>query len=495
MSYLYHGSSVSGLKRLEPHKSTHGTYVYATPYKELTIVFSGRAGGDMTYSLFRTNNEPWQLVERVPNGFEAMFSNSASIYTIDDSTFKDINTGFSEVVSSEGVDILKEERIENVYQEIIKLEQKGVIKIYHYPDKPHNIPVDDSDLLAKKVEKIKRDNIPLNYAAFEHLLFLHPNLLDKVNEIGKLMDENFKPIAKEDLIGTYEKYIMLQMINPDEEYFLKSGLTSICETYPELASSLEEKSLLFSKSKEEKLEALKNILVKDIKNIPPEIIEGYMSKYKADERSFSEIGKEVLATYRKINVAETLVNKPVNEDVLKNSILLIGPMGAGKTTVGRSLSSELDMPRISLDNKEMLQPLYQQRDKFNSFKEFEFFLTSSVLTGIETPTVIDFGAGHSVYEDPIMFMEIKSLINKFDNVVLLMPSEDKEVSLRKLSELKGIEPNSDKYQTNKHFVEMPCNYELATITEYTNGKTPDEISTEIISHLQTKDLENISHCR
>ena len=90
-------------------------------------------------------------------------------------------------------------------------------------------------------------------------------------------------------------------------------------------------------------------------------------------------------------------------------------------------------------------------------------------------------------------VEVKG--NKFDNVVLLMPSEDKEVSLRKLSELKGIEPNSDKYQTNKHFVEMPCNYELATITEYTNGKTPDEISTEIISHLQTKDLENISHCR
>lgn len=46
MGYLYHGSSVSGLKRLEPHKSTHGTYVYATPYKELTIIFSKRANND-----------------------------------------------------------------------------------------------------------------------------------------------------------------------------------------------------------------------------------------------------------------------------------------------------------------------------------------------------------------------------------------------------------------------------------------------------------------
>ena len=39
MGKLYHGSLERGITRLEPHKSTHGKYVYATPYKELAIIF------------------------------------------------------------------------------------------------------------------------------------------------------------------------------------------------------------------------------------------------------------------------------------------------------------------------------------------------------------------------------------------------------------------------------------------------------------------------
>lgn len=44
MGYLYHGSSENEMKRLESHKSAHGNYVCATPYKELAIIFSGRGG-------------------------------------------------------------------------------------------------------------------------------------------------------------------------------------------------------------------------------------------------------------------------------------------------------------------------------------------------------------------------------------------------------------------------------------------------------------------
>ena len=78
MGYLYHGSSESNIQRLEPRKSTHGTYVYATPYKELAIIFSARAGDDMTYTLYRNEeNGCWNIVERIPEGFNAMFSNSS----------------------------------------------------------------------------------------------------------------------------------------------------------------------------------------------------------------------------------------------------------------------------------------------------------------------------------------------------------------------------------------------------------------------------------
>ena len=76
-----------------------------------------------------------------------MFSNSASIYTVEDTTFQDIHTGFSELVSDQPVRILNEERVENVYEKIKELEQDGLIQLYYYPDRPEKIPEDDSDLI------------------------------------------------------------------------------------------------------------------------------------------------------------------------------------------------------------------------------------------------------------------------------------------------------------------------------------------------------------
>lgn len=79
MGIVYHRSKKHGIKRLEPRKSTHGVYVYATPKKVLALNFSGRCGDDLTYDIghFNTDkNGPWELVENIPGAFEKMFSNS-----------------------------------------------------------------------------------------------------------------------------------------------------------------------------------------------------------------------------------------------------------------------------------------------------------------------------------------------------------------------------------------------------------------------------------
>ena len=99
MGIVYHGSPVVGLKTLTPHQSTHGNDVYATKEKLVALILSGKYGDDMTFSLFRNgHDDPWKLVERIPNGFATMFNNSSSIYTLNDDSFKDIQTGFSEEV-------------------------------------------------------------------------------------------------------------------------------------------------------------------------------------------------------------------------------------------------------------------------------------------------------------------------------------------------------------------------------------------------------------
>ena len=287
MGELYHGSSTRGLTRLEPHKSTHGNYLYATKYKELAIVFSARCGDDCTYALYRNNNEPWTLVERIPEAFNTMFSNSASIYTLDDSTFKDINTGFSELVSNIGVNTISEEYIENVYDKIKELQKNGLIKLYTYPNKPKEIPNDNSDLIDKEIRQNKRENKSITRESFERLILLHPNLMNKINQ--KLIELNIEPFNKNDLINLFEEAILKQAIYPNYEQYLNSIVISISKTYPDLKPIFEQKLQFFNLTKNEQLEILFNRLNEySIKE-----------KYINDERTFSEIGKEILKEIKK----------------------------------------------------------------------------------------------------------------------------------------------------------------------------------------------------
>ena len=176
MGTLYHGSSVSGLKKLEPRKSTHGTYVYATRYEELAVLFMRKCGDDLTYTLYRDNQDgPWKLIERVPNAFKAMYSNESSLYTVPDTTFKDIHTGFSELVSTSEVETLSETRISNVYDKVKELESSGKVEIYRFPNRPNVIPEDDSDLVMNQIKQNERNHKRLTKSSFKRLLLTSLN--------------------------------------------------------------------------------------------------------------------------------------------------------------------------------------------------------------------------------------------------------------------------------------------------------------------------------
>lgn len=296
MSYVYHGSHTSGLKKLIPHKSTHGNYVYATEDKTLPVIFSGVAGDDLVYSLFRENKGSWQLVERVPECFSIIYNTSASVYTLESDSFKDIHTGFTEVVSETAVDVVQEEKIPNVYQELERLEKEGLIQIYHYPKRPESIPKDDLDLLERTIEYTKMNNGSVNKLTFERLLYLHPNLLKKVNET--LSDMGELTYQKEELTDIFEKFIFKQMTNPEKEYFLKSSMLQISTTYPNLTNSLKQKMEIFSKSKEEKVERLITLLSNSLENNPEVFKMQMQSLYLKDPRSLKEISREILEKYQ-----------------------------------------------------------------------------------------------------------------------------------------------------------------------------------------------------
>ena len=285
---LYHGSSEQNLKRLEPHNSTHGNYLYATPYKELAIIFSKNSGSDYTYYLGKINdNEPYKLVERIPGAFEVMFNNSASIYTVSSDTFKDINTGFSELVSEVGVDTLSEEYIPNLYEKIKELEKEGFLKIYTYNNKPNEVPFDNSDLINKEIRQQKRKNKEITSHTFDNLIYYHPYLMEKINNKLKELNINFE-YKKENIVDIFERKVIESELNPKREQFIESAYINISNTYPELKEILNKRKSFITKSKEEKISILLDkFQMKELNE-----------KYKIDKRSFKEIGNEIVKKHK-----------------------------------------------------------------------------------------------------------------------------------------------------------------------------------------------------
>ena len=246
--------------------------------------------------------------------------------------------------------------------------------------------------------------------------------------------------------------------------------------------------------KYEKIVLLVNGISSRFSDIPKELIDRAIEIYRNDNRSYEDIEREIYDFSKKIEYMDQVVSRDVNNDILDNSILLIGPMGTGKSSIANGLHDRLRMPKVSLDDTEFLKSIYKDRDKFDNFKDFEFYLTSTVLTSLPEPVIIDFGAGHSVYENPIVFYEMKKLISRFKNVELILPDENMDKSLAFLSDrLKtrydnGIIPN-DVVSTNKHFLGSSCNYELATDVVYSMGKSNDDVVSDIIENVQSKKIE------
>lgn len=176
MRYVYHGSSVPNLDIIKTNKSTHmRNLVYACASKTISTIFLSKLGNDLYYSLSGDGvNYPVELVERKAGMFKKIFNCSGHIYKLDASNFKSGQTGWSaEYVSDKDEKVLESEYIENVYEELIKLNEEGLIKLYLYPERPNRIPIDNSDLIPKVI-KWKKNGYDVN-----NFYKLYPELKEK----------------------------------------------------------------------------------------------------------------------------------------------------------------------------------------------------------------------------------------------------------------------------------------------------------------------------
>ena len=82
--------------------------------------------------------------------------------------------------------------IENIYDELIKLDKEGLIKLYLYPNRPDYVPIDNSDLIPKdnsdlipKVLRWYKNGFNIN-----NFYNIYPELKDKFIEELEKANEN-----------------------------------------------------------------------------------------------------------------------------------------------------------------------------------------------------------------------------------------------------------------------------------------------------------------
>ena len=179
-------------------------------------------------------------------------------------------------------------------------------------------------------------------------------------------------------------------------------------------------------------------------------------------------------------------------------VILIGPIGAGKSTLGRLVADALGLPQLSMDKvrfnyyreigyDDSIAKQHYATDGFwglyKYWKPFEAYAVERVLTE-HTNCVIDFGAGHSVYEDEALLTRVKQVLAPHPNVILVLPSADLATSLRVLRNrrpsLADMEPD-----INEHFITHASNYELAKFVVYTADRTPEDCCAEILHLIAT----------
>ena len=178
---------------------------------------------------------------------------------------------------------------------------------------------------------------------------------------------------------------------------------------------------------------------------------------------------------------------------MPSDIILIGPMGTGKSTQGKLLADRLGLPQCPMDRYrwEYYKEIGYDDDfakklgkvgfwaLYMYWKEFECYSVERLLSE-HSNCVIDFGAGHSVYEIDTHFARVEKVMRPYRNVVLILPSPDKDGSVRLLSERMGKDVAPDDLDINEHFVRHHSNYDLAKHIVYTKGKSPEETRDEIL---------------
>jgi len=182
---------------------------------------------------------------------------------------------------------------------------------------------------------------------------------------------------------------------------------------------------------------------------------------------------------------------------MRDDPVLIGPIGAGKTTVAALLARTLERPRRSLDDVcfayyaeigwdgESARRIAECDGGRALHAHLEIFQAHAVerFLADSARCVFELGAGHSVYDDPVSFHRVERALAPFEHVILLLPSPDPEESIRVLRERIGATRTEAALAMNEIFVTHRSNAALASYTIYTARRTPEQVCDAILARI------------
>ncbi len=178
---------------------------------------------------------------------------------------------------------------------------------------------------------------------------------------------------------------------------------------------------------------------------------------------------------------------------MRNEIILIGPVGVGKTALGKLLAEKLGIPKVSMDDvlfnyfrevgfdENHWKLISEKLGRSAAYRYLKVFGSYGVKRILEDhqDCVFDFGGGGVTGEFPDENAGMKSALADFENVVFLFPSSDKRESLQYLYDRMKINPPG--WTILEHLVFQPMHEELARHKVFVKDKTPEQICLEVLN--------------